>query len=144
MPSGRDLSASGSGDCERGTDQDDTYLTLTTVEAAVTQRRYATAQRTPRMGPAVWAEVGEGMAASTAAEVMPSARTQMSSGGQQNKSVRVGPQRPPDVISGQSVTRCSATRIAFATIVRVGFTLPLVGCKEESQTTTRLLPQSRP
>lgn len=75
MPSGRDLSASGSGDCERGTDQDDTYLTLTTVEAAVTQRRYATAQRTPRMGPAVWAEVGEGMAASTAAEVMPSART---------------------------------------------------------------------
>ena len=43
-----------------------------------------------------------------------------------------------------SATRCSATRIAFATIVRVGFTLPLVGCKEESQTTTRLLPQSRP
>ena len=75
MPSGRDLNASGSGDCERGTDQDDTYLTLTTVEAAVTQRRYATAQRTPRMGPAVWAEVGEGMAASTAAEVMPSATT---------------------------------------------------------------------
>ena len=53
-------------------------------------------------------------------------------------------QRPPDVISGRSATRCSATRIAFATIVRVGFTLPLVGCKEESQTTTRLLPHSRP
>ena len=45
---------------------------------------------------------------------------------------------------GQSATSCSATRIAFATMVRVGFTLPLVGSKEESQTTTRLLPQSRP
>src|SRR5918994_2460110 len=62
----------------------------------------------------------------------------------QNYGMTAGPQRPPDVISGQSATRCSATRIAFATIVRVGFTLPLVGCKEESQTTTRLLPQSRP
>ena len=58
--------------------------------------------------------------------------------------VKRRPQCPPDVISRQSATRCSATRIAFATIVRVGFTLPLVGCKEESQTTTRLLPQSRP
>ena len=45
---------------------------------------------------------------------------------------------------GQSLTRCSATRIALATIVRVGLTLPFVGCSEESQTTTRLLPHSRP
>jgi hypothetical protein len=67
VPSGRDLSASGSGNCERGTDQDDTDLTSTTVDGAVTQRRCATARRTPRTGPAVWAEVGEGMAASTAA-----------------------------------------------------------------------------
>ena len=96
VPSGRDLSASGSGDCERGTDQDDTYLTLTTVEAAVTQRRYATAQRTPRMGPAVWAEVGEGMAASTAAEVMPSARTGAKTHIPAAGAARLPPLRPED------------------------------------------------
>ena len=53
--------------------------------------------------------------------------------------------RGPGVVqAGQSSTRCSATRYAFATIVRVGLTLPLVGCSDESHTTIRFVPWTRP